>query len=97
MEGSREVHTPGSRPQPRSRVTTQRRLSGDEVAVLFEAIGDDLKSIGFSPSPNSGEQGEQSPADQMTDRELIGVILSGGGPATLRAPSSDSEKPIELF
>jgi hypothetical protein len=72
-------------PQPRSRVTTQRRLSEDEVAVLSESICDDLDSIGFSPNPNSGERGEQNLADLMTNRELVGVILSGGGPATLRA------------
>jgi hypothetical protein len=88
--------------RPRSRVTNHRRLSKDEVAVLFEAIGDDLDSIGFSPRPNTSDdvseqqRGEQSRAD-MTDRELIGIILSGGGPATLRAPSSNSEKPAESF
>jgi hypothetical protein len=27
----------------------------------------------------------------MTDRELVGKILSGGGPATLSASSRDSE------
>jgi hypothetical protein len=90
-------------PQPRSRVTNQRRLSDDEVAVLFGAIGDDFESSGFSPNPSSGDdvseqqRGEQNHADQMTDRELVGVILSAGGPATLRAPCSDSEKPVELF
>jgi hypothetical protein len=91
-------------PQPRSRVTNQRRLSEDEVAVLFEAIGDDLDSIGFSPRPNTSDDGseqqrmrQQNPEDKMTDRELVGVILSGGGPATLRAPSSDSEKPVVIW
>jgi hypothetical protein len=91
-------------PQPRSRVTNQRRLSEDEVAVLFEAIGDDLDSIGFSPRPNTSDDGSeqqrmrhQNPEDKMTDRELVGVILSGGGPAALRAPSSDSEKPVASF
>jgi hypothetical protein len=88
-------------PQPGSRVTNQRRLSEDEVAVLFE---DDLDSIGFSPRPNTSDDGSeqqrmrhQNPEDKMTDRELVGVILSGGGPATLRAPSSDSEKPVASF
>ena len=91
-------------PQPGSRVTNQRRLSEDEVAVLFEAIGDDLDSIGFSPRPNTSDDGSeqqrmrhQNPEDKMTDRELVGVILSGGGPATLRAPSSDLEKPVASF
>jgi hypothetical protein len=66
-------------PQPRSRVTTQRHLSEDEVAVLFEAIGDDLDSIGFPPSPNSGDdiRGEER-LRRMTDRKLVGEILSGG-------------------
>jgi hypothetical protein len=72
--------------RPRSRVTNQRRLSEDEVAVLFESICDDLDSSGFSPSPYSGDdvRGEER-LRRMTDRELIGAILSGGGPATLRA------------
>ena len=82
-------------PQPRSRVTTQRRLSEDEVAVLSESICDDLDSIGFSPNPNSGERGEQNLADLMTNRELVGVILSGGGPATLKASSGDSETTLD--
>jgi hypothetical protein len=67
--------------RPRSRVTNQRRLSEDEVAVLSESISDDLDSIGFSPNPNSGERGEKNLAVLMTDRELIGAILSGGSPA----------------
>src|SRR6478672_9735090 len=37
--------------RPRSRVTNQRRLSEDEVAVLFEAISHDLKSSAFPPTP----------------------------------------------
>jgi hypothetical protein len=57
----------------------------DEVAVLSESICDDLDSIGFSPIPNSGERGEQNLAVLTTNRELVGVILSGGGPATFRA------------
>jgi hypothetical protein len=66
-------------PQPRSRLTTQRRLSEDEVAVLFEAIGDDLDSSGFSPSPNPGDdvRGEERLL-RMTDRELVGAILTSG-------------------
>ena len=83
--------------RPRSRVTNQRRLSEDEVALLFEAIGDELDSIGFSPSLNSGNDGKQNPAARMTDRDLVGAILSSGGPATLGAPSSDSEKPVASF
>ena len=71
--------------RPRSRVTNQRRLSEDEVAVLFKSICDDLNSSGFSPSPNSGDdvRGEER-LRRMTDRELVGEILSGGGPARRR-------------
>jgi hypothetical protein len=77
--------------RPRSRVTNQRRLSEDEVAVLFEAICDDLDSIGFSRNPSSGDdvseqqRGEQNTAHLMTNRERVGVVLSGGGPQTLGA------------
>ena len=68
----REVHAPRSHsgPRPRSRVTNQRRLSEDEVAVLFEAIGDDLDSIGFSPSPNSGDDvSEQKRSDKTRGQD----------------------------
>ena len=64
--------------RPRSRVTNQRRLSEDEVAVLSESICDDIDSIGFPPPLNSGDDGKQNPAARMTDRELVGEILSGG-------------------
>ena len=78
--------------RPRSRVTNQRRLSEDEVAVLSESICDDFDSSGFSPSPYSGDdvRGEER-LRRMTDRELVGKILSGGGPATLRASLRDPE------
>jgi hypothetical protein len=77
--------------RPRSRVTNQGRLSEDEVAVLSEAICDDLISIGFPRNSSFGDdvgeqqRGEQNLADLMTNRELIGVILSSGGPETLGA------------
>ena len=72
--------------RPRSRVTNQRRLSEDEVAVLSESICDDIDSIGFHPPLNFGDdvRGEER-LRRMTDRELVGKILSSGGPATLRA------------
>ena len=59
-------------------MTNQRRLSEDEVAVLSESICDDIDSIGFPPPLNSGNDGKQNPAARMTDRELVGEILSGG-------------------
>jgi hypothetical protein len=51
------------------------RLSEDEVAVLFEAICDDLESSGFSSSANSSDDVHMQ-YRKMTDRELIGVILT---------------------
>ncbi len=63
-------------PRPPSRLTNQRRLSEDEVAVLFEAIGDDYESSGLSSGdPLSHDVGSDA-ARKMTDRELIGAILS---------------------
>ena len=64
-------------PMPRSRLTNQQRLSEDEVTVLFEAIGDDLQSSGFSSSANSSDDAyEQYGLCKMTNRELVGAILS---------------------
>ncbi len=65
-------------PKPRSRLTNQWRISEDEVAVLFEAIGDDLASSGFSSSANSSDDVHgQRRMYEITDRELIGAILTG--------------------
>jgi hypothetical protein len=63
-------------PQPRSRLTNQRGISDDEVAVLFEAICRDLESSGFSSNSSASDdvRGEQRMCE-MTNRELIGVIL----------------------
>jgi hypothetical protein len=64
-------------PKPRSRLTNQRRISEDEVAVLFEAIGDDLESSGFSSSVNSSDDVHgQRRMGEMTNRELVGAILT---------------------
>ena len=64
-------------PRPRSRLTNQRRISDDEVAVLFEAICDDLESSGFSSSSSASDDVRgQHRMCEMTDRELIGVILT---------------------
>ena len=64
-------------PRPRSRLTNQRRISEDEVAVLFEVICHDLESSGFSSSSSASDdvRGQQRMCE-MTDRELIGVILT---------------------
>ena len=74
-----------------STLARARRISEDEVAVLFQALCDDLDSIGFSRNPSSGDdvgeqqRGEQNTAHLMTNRELVGVVLSGGGPQALGA------------
>ena len=62
---------------------------------------DDLDSIGFSRNPSSGDdvgeqqRGEQNTAHLMTNRELVGVVLSGGGPQALGA-LRDSEKGVRF-
>jgi hypothetical protein len=64
-------------PRPRSRLTNQRGVSDDEVAVLFEAICRDLESSGFSSNSSASDdvRGEQRMCE-MTDRELIGIMLT---------------------
>src|SRR6516164_844313 len=62
-------------PRPRSRLTNQRHISEDEVAVLFEAICRDLESSGFSSNSSASDDVRDQQLNQMTDRELIGVIL----------------------
>ena len=64
-------------PRPRSRLTNQRRISEDEVAVLFEVICHDLESSGFSSSSSASDDvRDQQLMCEMTDRELIGVVLT---------------------
>jgi len=64
-------------PRPRSRLTDQRRISEDEVAVLFEAICHDLESSGFSSNSSASDDVcDQQFMYGMTDRQLIGVILT---------------------
>jgi hypothetical protein len=64
-------------PMPRSRLTSQRRISEDEVAVLFEAIRADLESSGFSSSSSASDDvRDQQFMCEMTNRELIGAILT---------------------
>ena len=64
-------------PRPRSRLTDHQRISDDEEAVLFEAICDDIESSGFSFSLSASDdvRGQQRMCE-MSDRELIGVILT---------------------
>ena len=63
-------------PRPRSRLTNQRHISEDEVAVLFEAICDDFESSGFSSNSSASDDVRDQQLNEMTDRELIGVILT---------------------
>ena len=62
---------------PPSRQTDQQRISDDEEAVLFKAICDDLESSGFSSNSSASDdvRGQQRMCE-MTDRELIGAILT---------------------
>jgi hypothetical protein len=63
-------------PSPRSRLTDHQRISDDEEAVLSKAICDDLESSGFSFNSSASDdvRGQQRMCE-MTDRELLGVIL----------------------
>ena len=64
-------------PRPRSRLTNQRHISEDEVAVLFEAICRDLESSGFSfDSSANDDVRDQQRMCEMTNRELIAAILT---------------------
>jgi hypothetical protein len=63
-------------PSPRSRLTDQQCISDDEVAVLFKAICHDLESSGFSSNYSASDDvRDQQFLCEMTNRELIGVIL----------------------
>ena len=62
---------------PAPRLTDQRRISDDEEAVLLEAICDDLKMSGFSSSSSASDDvRDQQRMCEMTNRELIGGILT---------------------
>jgi hypothetical protein len=64
-------------PCPRSRLTDQQHISDDEEAVLGNAICKDLESSGFSFSLSASDDVRgQRRMCEMTDRELIGVILT---------------------
>ena len=63
-------------PRPRSRLTNQRHISEDEVAVLEKAICHDFESSGFSSNSSASDDVRGQQLNQMTDRELIGVILT---------------------
>ena len=62
-------------PSPRSRLTNQRHISDEEVAVLVEAICRDFRSSGFSSNSSASDDVRGQQLNKMTDRELIGAIL----------------------
>ena len=64
-------------PRPRSRLTNQRHISDEEVAVLEKAICHDLGSSGFSSNSSASDDvhGQQRMCE-MTNRELIAAILT---------------------
>ena len=63
-------------PRPRSRLTNQRHISDEEVAVLEKAICHDLGSSGFSSNSSASDDVCDRQLNEMTNRELIGVILT---------------------
>jgi len=63
-------------PRPRSRLTNQRHISEDEVAVLCKAICRDFESSGFSSNSSASDDVRDQQLNKMTNRELIGVILT---------------------
>ena len=63
-------------PRPRSRLTDHQRISDDEEAVLSKAICDDLESSGFSSSSSTSDDVRDLRFNQMTDRELLGIMLT---------------------
>jgi len=62
-------------PRPRSRLTNQRHISDEEVAVLEKAICHDLGSSGFSSNSSASDDVRDQQLNKMTNRELIGAIL----------------------
>ena len=63
-------------PRPRSRLTDHQRISDDEEAVLLKAVCDDLQSSGFSSNSSASDDVRDQQLNKMTDRELIGAILT---------------------
>jgi hypothetical protein len=63
-------------PRPRSRLTNQRHISDEEVAVLCKATCRDFESSGFSSNSSASDDVRGQQLNKMTDRELIGAILT---------------------
>ena len=56
-------------PRPRSRLTNQRHISDEEVAVLEKAICHDLGSSGFSSNSSASDDVRDQQLNEMTNRE----------------------------
>ena len=56
-------------PRPRSRLTNQRHISDEEVAVLEKAICHDFESSGFSSNSSASDDVRDQQLNEMTNRE----------------------------
>jgi hypothetical protein len=65
-------------------------LGPAEEDVLFKAICDDLESSGFSLSLSASDDVRDQQLNEMTDRELLGVIL--GSPIDMSVSGSAIHK-----
>jgi hypothetical protein len=72
-------------PCPRSRLTDHRRISDDEEAILSKAICDDLESGGVSFNSSASDDVRDHRFNEMTDRELLGIMLADMNDAFVRA------------
>ena len=72
-------------PCPRSRLTDHQRISDDEEAILSKAICDDLESSGISFNSSASDDVRDHHFNEMTDRELLGIMLADMNDAFVRA------------
>jgi hypothetical protein len=72
-------------PRPRSRLTDHQRISDDEEAVLSKATCDDLESGGVSFNSSASDDVRDHRFNEMTNRELLGIMLADMNDAFVRA------------
>jgi hypothetical protein len=72
-------------PCPRSRLTDHQRISDDEEAVLSKATCDDLESGGVSFTSSASDDVRDHRFNEMTNRELLGIMLADMNDAFVRA------------
>ena len=72
-------------PCPRSLLTDHQRISDDEEAVLSKAMCDDLESSGVSFNSSASDDVRDHHFNEMTDRELLGIMLADMNDAFVRA------------